>query len=474
MVTKPRVLVIDDESDVRNTIAAILSSRKGGYEVVLAASAAEGLALVKKQPFDHVLSDIYMEPEDGLFFLSQAKKDDIPANIIMMSGQADADMAIKAIKMGACDYIHKPVTAGQLFFVLQRAEEQSRLKKENAFLRSEIQKKYSFNNIVAKSPKMLRIFNIIAKVADYKTTVMITGESGTGKELVAKAVHFNSNRRKHPFVPVNCGGIPENLLESELFGHVKGAFTDAVRAKKGLFEEADGGTMFLDELGDLPFPLQVKLLRVLQEEEIRPLGDTRNIKVDVRIVAATARNLEQDVKNGRFREDLYYRINVLSIVIPPIRERKEDIPLLVDHFRVKYNQRLGTAVRGVHPEVMRLFLEYRWPGNVRELENVMERAMVLTETDTIKVEDLPKQIRMSTGVGMPPSIPGLDGTILSIKQSSKILEKELIKKALAKTGGNKTQAAQLLEISLPALLYKMKGYGIVPEPGQAGENEIDA
>ncbi len=472
-MNKPRVLVIDDEFEARNTVASILGSSRGGFDVVQAANEDEGLSLIKNQNFDHILTDIFlrpnpdkkmtgMEPGNGIHFLQQVKALGIKSNIIMMSGQADVDIAMHAINLGAADYIHKPVSAGHLFFVLRRIEEQARLKKENALLRNEVEERYSFSNIVARSPEMQRIFDVIEKVKDYKTTVLITGESGTGKELVAKALHFNSVRRNAPFIAINCGGIPENLLESELFGHVKGAFTDAIRAKKGLFEEANGGTLFLDELGDLPLSLQVKLLRVLQEEEIRPLGDNRTIKVDVRIVAATAKDLSQSVREGKFREDLYYRINVLSMIIPPLRERKEDIRLLVEHFREKYNQRLNTDIQGVSPDAMHLLLEYKWPGNVRELENVIERAMVLTENKIIQVEDLPPQLKPGhQGIGDScTQIPGLDNSILSIKKGSKILERVLIKRALEKTGGNKTQAAQLLEISLPALLYKMKDYGI--------------
>ncbi|MCK4426009.1 MAG: sigma 54-interacting transcriptional regulator, partial [Deltaproteobacteria bacterium] len=279
----------------------------------------------------------------------------------------------------------------------------------------------------------------------------------------AKAIHFNSIRAKAPFVPINCGGIPENLLESELFGYVKGAFTDAVRAKKGLFEEAHKGTLFLDELGDMPLSLQVKLLRVLQEEEVRPLGDTRCIQVDVRIVAATAKDLAQEVSKGNFREDLFYRINVLSIVIPPLRDRKEDIPLLVDHFIERYNSRLKKKVEGVNPEVMHLFLEYKWPGNIRELENAIERAMVYADNPTIQARDLPPQIWAGSRVESASPITALDGSIFSIKKSSKMLERGLIIKALDETKGNKTKASHLLEISLPALLYKIKDYGLAAE-----------
>jgi len=319
-------------------------------------------------------------------------------------------------------------------------------------------RQYSFANIIARSHKMQAIFQTIRKIADFKTSILITGESGTGKELIAKAIHYNSGRANNPMIAVNCGGIPETLLESELFGHVKGAFTDAYRVKKGLFEEADGGTLFLDEMGELPLSLQVKLLRALQEDEIRPLGDSKTVKVDVRIITATARNLGDMVNKGLFREDLFYRINVLTIEMPPLRDRREDIPLLAEHFVQKYNQRLGLNIREVHTDCLQRLMNYNWPGNVRELENVVERSMVLAEKDVLTMEILPPELlRQSSG-------PVRDDVFFwdefSIKSNSKKLEKQLITKALAETKGNKTKASSLLEISLPALLYKIKEYTI--------------
>ncbi len=318
---------------------------------------------------------------------------------------------------------------------------------------------YSFSNIIARSARMLAIFRTIKKIADFKTSILITGESGTGKELIAKAIHANSSRRDFPMIAVNCGGIPETLLESELFGHAKGAFTDAYKVKKGLFEEADGGTLFLDEMGELPLSLQVKLLRALQEDEIRPLGDSRTVKVDVRIITATARNLGDMVNKSLFREDLFYRINVLTIEVPPLRDRREDIPLLVDHFITKYNHRLGLEIKGVHPECMQRLMTYNWPGNVRELENVMERSMVLAEDATLTAEILPPELLRQSPLADPDLIFWDE---FSIKANAKKLERQLILKALEETKGNKTKAASLLEISLPALLYKIKEYSIAP------------
>ena len=303
---------------------------------------------------------------------------------------------------------------------------------------------------------MLDIFRTVAKIADFKTTVLVTGESGTGKELVARAIHSRSNRSASPFVAINCGAIPENLLESELFGHKRGAFTNATSDRRGLFEEADGGTLFLDEIGELPLNLQVKLLRVVQEEHIRRLGDTKDVKVDVRLVAATHRDLSADVKAGRFREDLFYRINVLLIHIPPLRSRRDDVNLLVDHFILRNNARLGTRSRGVSTEARKLLLEYGWPGNVRELENTIERAMVLAETDLIEVVDLPERIRDA----LDPVQVHLASGELSIKRTAAAIEQILIRRALQKTKGNRTRAADLLEISHRALLYKIKDYKI--------------
>jgi len=313
-----------------------------------------------------------------------------------------------------------------------------------------------FARMIARSASMQEIFKRIRKIADYKTTVLIQGESGTGKELVARALHDCSTRANKPFVAVNCGAIPENLLESELFGHVKGAFTDASRDKKGLFAEADGGTLFLDEIGELPLNLQVKLLRALQEEEIRRVGDTHSIRVDVRVVAATVRDLAADAKESRFREDLFYRLNVLPIVVPPLRERSEDVPPLVEHFLARNNARLGLRIEGIAPEAMKLLLDYPWPGNVRELENTIEHAMVLAEGQLIEMDSLPAKIRESKDRIRLTLLSGE----LSIKKTTRIIEEELIRRALKHTGGNRTNAAKILEISHRALLYKIKEYGV--------------
>jgi two-component system response regulator AtoC len=436
-------------------LSLILSKEK--YEVDTASNGAEGLQKITASTFDQVLCDIRMPQMDGLEFLKEVQKIGIDATIIMMSAYGTLDIAIEAMKLGAYDYISKPFKPDEVILTLRKAEERERLRKENEFLRKEVEKEYSFENIISKNEKIQKIFEVIKKVAQYKSTILITGESGTGKELIARALHYHSDRSQHLFVPVNCGAIPENLLESELFGHAKGAFTDAIRTKKGLFEEADGGTLFLDEIGDLPPQLQVKLLRVLQDGEIRRVGESKPIKIDVRIVAATIRDLVKEVSENRFRDDLYYRLNVFPIHLPPLRERSEDIPLLVDHFIVKYSQSLNKKVGGIEHKALEKLMNYRWFGNVRELENTIERAIVLTDRDKIEMENLPVEIQ---NFQEKSEWMEVDDEEYSIKKASKALETNLIRKALRKTKGNHTHAAKILEISHRALLYKIKEYGI--------------
>jgi two-component system response regulator AtoC len=395
---------------------------------------------------------------DGLEFLKEIKKTAVDATIIIMSAYGTLDIAIEAMKLGAYDYISKPFKPDEIILTLRKAEEREQLRRENQLLRKEVAKEYSFENIVSKNEEMQKIFDVIKKVAQYKSTVLIIGESGTGKELIARALHYNSERSQNPFLPINCGAIPENLLESELFGHAKGAFTDAIRTKKGLFEEADGGTLFLDEIGELPGQLQVKLLRVLQEGEVRRIGESKPIQVDVRIVSATVKDLIKEVNEGRFREDLFYRLNVLPIHIPPLRDRKEDIPLLIHHFIKKYNEVMSKNVAGVDQKALEALMNYKWYGNVRELENTIERAIVLTDQDHIGAENLPVEVQDFKG---ELQLEVFSDEECSIKKASKTLEINLIKKALRKTKGNHTHAARLLEISHRALLYKIKEYGIV-------------
>ncbi len=453
-----KILIVDDEENFRHMLSIIL--KKEDYDVETASNGEEGLKKIALSSFNQILCDIRMPHMDGMQFLREAQKMEIDATIIMMSAYGTIDNAIEAMKLGAYDYISKPFKPDEIVLTLKKAEERERLRRENELLRKEVQKEYNFNNIVSKNEKMQNIFEVIKKVAPYKSTILITGESGTGKELIARALHYSSHRAQSPFIPVNCGAIPENLLESELFGHVKGAFTDAIRTKKGLFEEADGGTLFLDEIGELPQQLQVKLLRVLQDGEIRKVGESKSIQIDVRIITATAKDLTKEVNEGRFREDLFYRLNVLPIAIPPLRERKEDIPLLVHHFINKYSQSMEKNVAGITSKALDALINYRWYGNVRELENTVERAIVLTDRENIELENVPIEIQTFQD---QIQVTTLAEEEYSIKKASKILETNLIRKALLKTKGNHTHAAKLLEISHRALLYKIKEFGIVEE-----------
>jgi two-component system response regulator AtoC len=447
-------LVVDDEENLRVVLRTLL--RRHGYEVETASSGEEALGLVDSFGPDVVLTDVRMPKMGGLDLLSTLKAKGHDATVIVMSAYGNMDLALDAMKAGAYDYVQKPFKPDEVVLALRKAEERELLRRENRALRDEIRKEHRFEDILAKSGRMQEIFRTISKIAEYKTTVLVSGESGVGKELVARAIHRRSTRRGGPFVAVNCGAIPENLLESELFGHKKGAFTDAVQDRRGLFEEANTGTLFLDEIGELPLGLQVKLLRVLEDEKIRRLGDGRDTQVDVRIIAATHRDLHAETKAGRFREDLFYRLNVLPIHCPPLRERRDDIPLLIDHFIARNNTRLGTSIRGMDTETRRLLYEYAWPGNVRELENTIERAMVLSEGEQIVAADLPERIREARD---PVQVQLASGE-LSVKKTTRIIEEILIRRALTKTKGNRTRAAEVLEISHRALLYKIKDYQI--------------
>jgi two-component system response regulator AtoC len=446
-----RVLVIDDEENLRHYLQLILG--EAGYQVETAQDGKEGLEKMQRHAWDIILCDIRMPTMDGMALLKAAKEKGLEGTIIMMSAYGTVDTAVEAMKIGAYDYVSKPFNADEIILTLKKAEERERLREENIRLRDEVQRDYDLANIVAQSKAMRTIFDLVKKVAQHKSSVLITGESGTGKELVARAIHYNSDRKDKPLISVNCGAIPENLLESELFGHVKGAFTDAIKSKPGLFEMAHQGTMFLDEVGELPQNLQVKLLRVLQDGEIRRVGDTQDSHVDVGIIAATAKDLASEVKNDRFREDLYYRLNVLPIHIPPLRERKEDIPPLVDYFIEVYNKKLGLAITGVAQDAMERFLHYQWPGNVRELENIIERGMILAEGDTIAIKGLLMHMQGDEE-------PGPRSAGLSIKKGAREMEIRLIKEALQQTKGNRLRSARLLEISHKALLYKLKDYGL--------------
>ncbi len=452
-----RLLVIDDEENMRHMLSTVLG--KGGYRVDTAADGFEGLKMIDETHYDFVLCDIKMPKMGGMDFLKAAREKLNSTTVIMMSAYGTIDTAIEAMKLGAYDYISKPFKTDEVYMTLKKAEERESLKKENLRLKERIQSiedSYNFGNMVAKSKAMQSVFRLAAKASQYKTTVLILGESGTGKELIARAIHFQGERSEKPLVPVNCGGIPDNLLESELFGYKKGAFTGADRNKNGLFQEADGGTIFLDEIGELPLALQVKLLRVLQENEVRPIGDTKSTKIDVRVIAATAKNLEEEVRKGNFREDLFYRLNVLSVKLPPLRERSEDIPPLCEHFIQRFKKSLGKDIQKVSSTAMSRLLTYHWPGNVRELENAIERAMVLAEDSLLLPENFPPEFIQSRKSDRANGLT--EG--FSLKEAQRVIEKKLITKALHETGGNRTQAARLLEISHPSLLSKIKAYNI--------------
>lgn len=453
-MTARRILIIDDEENMLHMLATILS--KEGYEVITARNGKEGLEKVETNPCDTILCDLRMPEMDGLSFLKHTKENKMDSTIIMMSAYGTIDLALEAMKHGAYDYISKPFKPDEIILTLKKAEERERLRKENILLKREIQKEFAFEKIITKNDTMQQIFETIRKISDYDTSVLITGESGTGKELVAKAIHYNSKRNSKPFIAINCGAIPESLLESELFGYVKGAFTDANQNKKGLFEEANGGTLFLDEIGELPPNLQVKLLRALQEGEVRRVGDTKPIQLDIRIMAATSKDLGQEINDGAFREDLFYRLNVIQIDLPPLRERREDIPLLIHHFIDRYNEKHHLKVTSISTAALHVLVEYDWQGNIRELENAIERAVILSEQNRIEVSTLPPDIRKQKD----PQEKALANDEFSIKKVHLIMEEQLIKKALDKTKGNRTQAAKLLEISHPSLLSKMKEFRI--------------
>jgi two-component system response regulator AtoC len=454
------LLVIDDEENMRHMLSAMLS--RNGYNVSTASDGQAGLTQLSENHFDFILCDIKMPGMDGMAFLENARNVTHAATIIMMSAFGSIDLALEAMKLGAYDYISKPFKNDEVLLTLKKAEERERLLRENRQLRQQVEQLTApkcYGRMIGSSMAMQSVFQLADKVACYDTTVLVTGESGTGKELMAQAIHSGSPRGKGPFVAINCGGIPENLIESELFGYVKGAFTGADQDKKGLFAEAENGTLFLDEIGELSIFLQVKLLRVLQEREIQPIGSSKVEKINARIIAATARDLEKEVINGAFREDLFYRLNVVHLLIPPLRERSEDIPSLTAHFIKIFNRRMGASVQGVSNATQQILMTSHWPGNVRELEHVIEHAMIMAAGENqLLPEHLPEKYQYQNG-NQSESSGDLSGTV-SIKKAQKIVERQLITRALRSTGGNKSKAAERLEISYPSLLDKIKKYRI--------------
>jgi DNA-binding NtrC family response regulator len=444
-----KILVVDDEAPIRDVIRKGLL-QMGGYNVEVAQNGLEAIEKIEKDVFDLVLTDLKMPEMNGLELLKTIKGIRPEVMVILMTAYGSIETAVEAMKIGANDYITKPIDLNELLIHISKVQKESLLLKENRLLRMEVRKKFEYHNIIGKSKKMQEIFSLIEKVALGTSTVTIYGGSGTGKELVAKAIHYNSPRSDRPFIPFNCGAIPETLVESELFGHTKGAFTGAVQAKKGLFEEASGGTLFLDEISTILPSVQVKLLRVLQEKEVMRVGSTERTKIDVRMIAATNENLEENVKKGKFREDLFYRLHVFPIFLPDLKDRKEDIPLLAYHFLELYSKEAKKEIRGISKEAIKLLLEYHWPGNVRELENTIERAVIMTDQDYLLPNDFPKDL-----------MEGISEMIrrgVKDRKSLDDIKSEYIKEILKEVGGNKRIAAEILRVN-PRTLYRFEKKG---------------
>jgi DNA-binding NtrC family response regulator len=446
---KHRILVVEDEEKLRRVIELQLAS--AGFEVDQAGSAEEGLRLADRA--DLILTDLRLPGMDGLELIRAIRRQNASTPIIVITAFGTVESAVEAMKAGAFDFLPKPFSMDHLMAVVHKALEVRLLRDENRKLREEVVRRYSFDNIIGRSPAMQEIFATIERVAPTRATVLIAGESGTGKDLIARAIHYHSPRRDRPFVKINCTAIPENLMESELFGYEKGAFTGAVTSKPGRFELADTGTVFLDEIGDVPPNIQVKLLRVLQEREFERLGSNRTRQIDVRVIAATNADLRAALEHGAFREDLYYRLNVVPINVPPLRERKEDIPALVEHFIRKYAAEFSSPVKGISEEALEVLRRYHWPGNVRELENVIERSLVLCSGEILEAADIKLDIasRNSRSSDEPLLPPGM-----TLEEH----ERELIRKALEKAKGNKSQAARLLGLSRNALRYRLSQMGL--------------
>jgi len=443
--TKDRILIVDDDKTFRSVTRNLLEEE--GYLPEVAASAHEGMTLIKEKHYDLVLSDLVMPGVGGLEFLEHIKSHQPSTPVVMITGYASVNSAVEAMKRGAEDYLTKPCGNDELLIKIRRALEKSRERQELVRLRAEVSQKYTFQNLIGKSPAMMRVFELIMQVAETDTTVMIEGETGTGKELVAKAIHYNSPRREQPFIGINCAALAETLLESELFGHERGAFTGAIRQKLGRFELANKGTLFLDEISEIPHPTQVKLLRVLQERQFERVGGTETIRVDIRLISASNRDLSKAIQDGSLREDLYYRINVVPVQLPPLRERQEDIPLLATSFVQRYAMQHGKAIQDIAPSAMDFLLRYHWPGNVRELENLIERAVVLCQETHISAKHLmlPNQRR--------------EDKLIFEAQSSRLAEDDLTRRyarlILEDVNGNKKEACRILGINFRTLQRRL-------------------
>lgn len=465
---KSRILVVDDEESIREFLEIML--KKEGYEITLAEDGQKAKDLLTKKTFDMIISDLQMPHVTGIELLKHVKESYPDTVFMLITAFGTTETAVEAMKMGAYDYLTKPFKIDEVRLNIQNALRSRNLEVENRSLKKELVKEYSFQNMVGNSQAMHAIYDMVKRVSQTPTNVLITGESGTGKEVVAKAIHYNGPLKDRPFVTVNCGAIPENLMESEMFGHKKGSFTGAVADKAGLFEVADGGTLFLDEVGELPLTIQVKLLRAIQERVIRRVGATEDMKVDVRIIAATNRNLEEMVQKGGFRQDLFYRLNVINIKTPGLRERRDDIPLLANHFLKKYNERLNKNIGAISADAMEILKKYDYPGNVRELENMIERTVALEGGATILPESLPPMVNTSSGRKMASSNEieiGDDGVDLDKVMGQ--IEKELLIKAIHSAGGVKKRAAKLLHISFRSMRYRIEKYNL----GVVGDDELD-
>jgi two-component system response regulator PilR (NtrC family) len=455
---KDKILVADDEQSMREFLDIML--KKEGYKVSLASNGEEVTKLVENDLFDLVLLDIRMPKLDGISALKKIRTNAPETIVIMITAYASADTAIKAMKEGAYDYITKPFKVEEIKLIIKNALEKKNLQKENILLKQAVRDRFHFGNIIGQSPKMVALYDLLEKVSPTKTNILITGESGTGKELVAKAIHYNSPRKEKPFVTLNCGAIPESLIESELFGHMKGAFTDAIATKKGLFEVADEGTIFLDEISELPLLMQVKLLRVLQDKEFKRVGGTEDIRVDVRIIAATNKELEEAVKEKHFREDLFYRLNVIQIKLPPLRDRREDIQILANHFLKKYSQELSKNILKISPEALQILLNYEYPGNVRELQNIIERAVALESSPDLTAHNLSSYLSEQPLLRKGPIDIEIPNEGIDLEKMVEDLERTLLLKALDKTKGIKKKAAELLHINFRSMRYRLEKYGL--------------
>jgi two-component system response regulator AtoC len=451
MKDRIRILLIEDEDLSRESLTRLL--KNAGYAVNGAESGEKAMQLLALDNYDIIVADLFLPDSNGIEILKKVKGNSPDTEVILITGHASAETAVKAMKEGAFDYITKPLNFDELQFILAKVVEKHQLLSENVYLRKQLRDKFGFANIIGNSPSMQKVFSRMKKIITTESTVLILGESGTGKELVAKAIHFNGSRREKPFIAVNCAAIPESLLESELFGHVKGSFTGAIRDKIGKFEAANLGTIFLDEIGTMPMHLQTKLLRVLQEQEVERIGSNKPVKLDVRVISATNINLEEEVKKGNFREDLFYRLNVIPIVIPPLRERVEDILALARHFIEKYSLEMKRPVMSISKEAVEVLELYHWPGNVRELENVVERVAALTDGNTITFQDIPTNIREQVMTKVTERGVDLTRTINEI-------EKQMITEALVLSKGVKAQAAAMLKLNRTTLVEKMRRLGI--------------